>query len=121
VVAAFERVGGRVEWGPASEYLTVNGLFSVSIVLSRYETTDAGSPRWRVRLDHGARVDLTVAVRMDGANAAPLDYYILPSLDIRDARLRLAEDNDVAIDTYRCSSLDYLFGMAEEVSVEDAA
>ncbi len=121
VMTAFERVGGDVEWNPETEKLTVNGMFSVSIVLSRFETTDAGAPRWRVRLDQCGTFDLTVAVRMDGSNEAPLDYYIFPSIDVQGARVRLAEENEIALDTYRYTSLDYLFGMAEQVSVEDAA
>ena len=51
----------------------------------------------------------------------PLDYYIFPSIDVHGSRVRLAEENHIDLDTYRCASLDYLFGMAEQVSVEAAA
>ena len=58
---------------------------------------------------------------MDGANAAPLDYYILPSLDVRPGRLRVAHENFLGIDSYRFETLDFFFGMAEQITLEGAA
>lgn len=65
--------------------------------------------------------DLTVVVRMDAPNTAPLDYYVLPSLDVRAARLRIKEDNGMFFDGYRCDSLDYFFGVAQTVRAGVAA
>jgi DNA invertase Pin-like site-specific DNA recombinase len=121
VVRAIGEIGGEVEFDEESGLLTVNGQFSVSIVLSRYETTEGGSPRWNVRLDSELAPDLTIAVRMNGSNDAPLDYYVLPSLDIVAERVRLREDNGVGLDGYRFDSLDYFVGMAEQVRVGAAA
>jgi hypothetical protein len=58
---------------------------------------------------------------MDDGNAAPLDYFVLPSLDVRAQRLRVGETNFIGIDAYRYDSLDFFVGMAEQVSVEVAA
>ena len=77
--------------------------------------------RWTVRFDSGLAPDLTIAVRMDSSNQAPLDYYVLPSLDIRDPRLRIKEDNGIFLDGYRYDSLDYFFGMAQTVRAGVAA
>ena len=52
---------------------------------------------------------------MDAPNQAPLDYYILPSLDIQSARLRIKEDNGIFLDGYRFESLDYFYGIAQTV------
>jgi hypothetical protein len=101
--------------------LTVNGQLRVSLVLSRYEKTSTGSPRWTIRFDRGLDPDLTIAVRMDASNATPLDYYLLPSLDIRAERLRVAHENFFGIDAYRHESLDYFFGLGELVTIEVAA
>jgi hypothetical protein len=92
------------ERDPGTDLLTVNEQFRVSIVLSRYEVTTTGSPRWTTRFDRGLEPDLTIAVRMDATNAAPLDCYILPSLDVRAERLRVASENFFGIDAYRCES-----------------
>jgi hypothetical protein len=63
--------------------------------------------------------DLTVAVRMDAANEAPLDYF--PALDLPPSRLRLAEENGLFVDAYRFDSLNFFYGIAEQVSIEEAA
>jgi hypothetical protein len=88
-------------------------------VLARCRRTAAGSLRWVVRLDEHLLPDLTVAVRMDAANAAPLDYYLLPALDMSPGRLRLAEENGVHLDTYRFDTLDFFVGIAGETRVQE--
>jgi DNA invertase Pin-like site-specific DNA recombinase len=121
VIRSLVGAGARVERDAATDLLTVNGQFRVSIVLSRHERTPSGAARWTIRLDRGADPDLTIAIRMDDSNSAPLDYYVLPALDVAAEHLRLATQNFIGIDAYRCSSLDYFIGMAEQVAVESAA
>lgn len=121
VVRSLQAVGDQVKRDERTDLITVNGAFTVSIVLARFEKTAAGNPRWTIRLDHGLSPDLTVAVRMNAGNAGALDYYLLPSLDIRAERVRVAEENGLCLDTYRLDSLDYLYGLAVQVQIEVAA
>lgn len=121
VVRSLQTVGDHVSRDERTDLITVNGTFTVSIVLARFEKTSTGSPRWTIRLDHGLAPDLTVAVRLNATNAGALDYYLLPSLDIRAERLRVAEDNGLCLDTYRLDTLDYLYGLAVQVQIEVAA
>ncbi len=121
VVRALGAAGARVDRDRATDLITVNEQLRVSIVLSRYEVTPTGSPRWTIRFDRGLDPDLTIAVRMDASNEAALDYYLLPSLDVRQERLRVADQNFFGIDAYRYESLDFFFGMAELVTIEAAA
>jgi hypothetical protein len=58
---------------------------------------------------------------MDADNKEPLDYYLLPAIDINLGKLRLAEDNGVGLDTYRFDTLDYFFGMAQRARIPEAA
>jgi DNA invertase Pin-like site-specific DNA recombinase len=121
VCSALRGVGAHVERDPNADLLTVNGHLRVALVLSRYELTAAGAPRWTISIDRDLDPELTIAVRMDDANAAPLDYFVLPSLDLRGSRLRVAETNFIGIDAYRFDSLDTFIGMTERASVEVAA
>lgn len=57
----------------------------------------------------------------DAPNQAPLDYYVLPSLDVHGTRLRIKEDNGIFLDGYRYESLDYFFGIAQTVRAGAAA
>lgn len=62
--------------------IDVNGEFTASVVVARCGETQGASPRWRIRLDAGLAPDITVAIRMDRGNISPLDYYLLPRLDM---------------------------------------
>jgi hypothetical protein len=115
-----ERLGGSVSRDPETDLLRVNEEFDVSVVIARCQQTPAGSLRWNIRLDRTLEPDITVAVRMDAPNENPLDYYLLPSLDMSVAKLRLAESNGLYLDVYRFESLDYLFGMARRTQIEVA-
>jgi hypothetical protein len=78
-------------------------------------------PRWVVRLDEELKPDINIAVRMDAANEGIRDYYLLPGIDMTWDNLRVAEDNGVYLDKYRFETLDYFFGMAVRVRLQEAA
>jgi len=115
------RLGGSLVRDPATDLLRVNQEFSISIVLARCQTHDNGRHRWKVRFDTSLAPDITVAVRLNQSNQAPLDYYLLPRLDFGLPRISLAEHNGIEFESYRFESLDYLHGMAERSKVRRAA
>ena len=120
-IAEIERIGGAVARDPATDLLTVNGEFTASIVLARCQHTPTGSKRWKIRLDTGLVPDLTVAFRMDGANEAVLDYYLLPLPVLDMKRLRLADDNGLTLDAFRFDTLEFFFAMAERALISEVA
>ena len=63
-----------------------------------------------VRLDDGLKPDITVAVRMNAANAGIRDYYLLPAIDMTWENLHVGEENGIYLDAYRFDTLEYLFG-----------
>lgn len=120
-IASIKTAGGGVERNPRTDLLTINGEFTVSLVIVRCGETSAGSLRWNIRFDMSLKPDITIAVRMDRPNQQPLDYYLLPSLDMTLPRIRLAEHNGLSLDAYRFPTLDPLFDMAVHVPVQEAA
>ena len=120
-MAEIGRIGGTVTQDPVTGLLTVNGEFTVSIVIARCRETLAGSLRWHIRFDTSLCPDITVAIRMDPFNQTPLDYYLLPRIDMAMPRLRLAEHNGISLDAYRFETLDALHGMAARVSLMEVA
>jgi hypothetical protein len=121
IVDGIRFAGGEVEQEEATDLLLVNGEFSASIVVVRCSATAAGSLRWKVRIDTPLKPDLTVAVRMDAENRKPLDYYLLPRLDMHEAVLRLCEFNGLSLDAYRFDTLGALYQMATRVPIRKAA
>ncbi|WP_274534275.1 recombinase family protein [Rhizobium sp. Root482] len=121
IIAGVERRGGIAVKQPDTELIRFNGEFTASIVLARCHSTEAGSLRWRIRLDTGLMPDITIAVRMDELNEAPRDYYLLPSIDMTHDRLRLAEQNGLGLDAYRFDTLDFFYTLAGRTRITEAA
>lgn len=120
VISGIHRSGGRTETQPDG-LVRVNDEFTISVVIARCLTTNAGGFRWHIHLDSGFLPDITVAARMAANNVDILDYYLLPSLDMSLSRLRLAEANGVSVDCYRFDDLDYLFELAERMNLQEVA
>ena len=114
-------VGGLVTRDAATDLLTINHEFSVSLVLARCQILDNARRRWKVRFDTSLTPDITVAVRLEESNQAALDYYLLPRLDFGQARIHLADHNSIEFEAYHFDNLDYLYGMAERRSLRRIA
>ncbi len=121
VIDGLRAAGGDVHVDPATGLIDINGEFTASVVIARCGETRGASPRWRIRLDVGLVPDITVAIRMGRNNLAPLDYYLLPRLDMTEPKLRLAENNGLSLDGYRFETLDFLFSLAARAPFKEAA
>ncbi len=119
-VAKIKALGATAVRDPVSDMLRVNGEINVSLVVCRCLQTKAGSYRWKIHLDTALAPDLTIAVRMDANNQQPLDYYLLPALDMENPQLRLAEDNGLALDAFRFDDLEAFFLLTERVTIREA-
>ncbi|WP_234989328.1 recombinase family protein [Brevundimonas sp. SH203] len=121
-VAQIERLGGAVRVDPVTDLLTINEEFTASLAIVRSTRTASGDLRWKIRLDAGLKPDITVAARMDGANASVRDYYLLPWIDLGPQdRVRLAETNGVSLDAYRFDDLDRFFELTGRATLRSAA
>ena len=118
-IISIEKLGGIIKRHPATDLLTVNDEFTASIVVARCQQTPAGSLRWKIRLDAGLAPGITVALRMDQANETPLDYFLLPGLELAKDRIRLAQENGLMLDAFRFDSLEYFFYMAERTNITE--
>lgn len=120
-VNGIEQVGGLVKHNSKTGLLTINHEFSASVVIARCTQTGAGAYRWNIRLDTGLLPNITIVVRMDQANEAPLDYYLLPTVDMTRSKLHLSESNGLSLDAYRFDELAYFFAMSERISILEVA
>jgi len=120
-IGKIEAMGGKVRVEPKTELLVINEELKTSLVICRCHETQAMSYRWSIHLETGLLPDITVAVRMDAANAKPLDYYILPALDIANPRIRFTENNGIALDAYRFDELEPFFLLTERITIPEVA
>ena len=119
LIQDLESVGASVEHDEASDLLSINGLYTASMLLSRCSQTPAGSPKWSVS-DRSA-ADIVIVVRMDPANQQPSDYFLIPRMGIPLTKLRLNQHNGARIDTYRFDTLSFFLGMATLLPVNEGA
>lgn len=116
-----EEMGGSVHREVTSDLIFINDEISVSIIICRCFQTQAGRNRWKMRFDSGLRPDITIAIRMDEENEKPLDYYVLPALDIESPKLRLADSNGTLLDSYRFDDLEDFFSLTGRTKIPEAA
>ena len=120
-ITRIEDLGGHVRCDTSSDLITINDEVTVSVVITRCHQTKAGRNRWKVRFDSGLEPDITIVVRMNTDNKQPLDYYIIPALDIEDPKIRLADNNGLALDCYRFDDLEDFFSLTRRVKIQEAA
>jgi hypothetical protein len=122
ILDGFRGAGSHIDTEPENPIISVNGEITISIVIVRCLQIRSGSYRWRLCLDAKERPDVTIAVRMDATNQAPLDYYLLPRIDIETAKIiQLAEANGLGLDGYRFDTLEDFYESLEPVAVAEAA
>lgn len=122
VIADIGAAGGTVRGDPVTDLLHINDEFTASLVISRCHISPAGGLRWKVRFDSGLRPSITIVARMQEDNAAILDYYLLPWLDVgATPNLRLAPENGILLDAYRFDTLEAFFDLTRRVPLKVAA
>ena len=104
-----------------ADRIVVNGEFSVSLVIARCIETPTGLLRWNLHFDTSLAPDITIVARMDRANRAPFDFYLFPRIDMLSEKLRLGEENALALDAYRFDDLELLYDIAAPVPLGEVA
>lgn len=116
--AAIVEVGGTVWRDPNTDLLHLNQELVICIVLARCYTEITGRRRWHIRFDPAKfSPDITIVVRLNDANLAELDYYLLPKLDLPEQHVKIYSHKESALDSFRFENLDYFYGMTKRISV----
>jgi hypothetical protein len=121
VLEALRTAGASVALDQDTGIVAINGEVNATLVLCRCTETTAGWLRWIIRLDGLAAADIIIAVRMELGEETVRDYYLLPALDGRTTRLRLAERNEAGLDTYRFTTLEALYELMRRVPLAEVA
>lgn len=121
IMEGLRRAGCSLSSDQETDLVTISEELTISVVIARCSQTGTGSYRWHLRFDTGLQPDITIAVRMDMTNRTPLDFYLLPRIDIASAKLKLAEDNGLILDGYRFDCLDPFYAFLQPVPVAEVA
>lgn len=121
ILDGLRNVGCSLNTDPETGLISVNHEITISVVIARCRRTPGGAYRWHLRFDTSFQPDVTIVVRMDAANKSPLDYYLLPKIDIVSAKLKLAEENGLALDGYRFDTLDPFYEFVAPIILPEVA
>ncbi|MHB1958100.1 MAG: recombinase family protein [Acidobacteriaceae bacterium] len=119
VVSDLRALGSEVRREASIDLLIINESVTVSLILARCQESQAGSLRWLFRLERSLDPDVTIAARLAAGNQEVLDYYLLPSLDEFEDRIRLAPKNGILLDVYRYDNLDLLFQLTRRTTIKE--
>ncbi len=119
LIQDLEATGAAVAHDDATNVISINGLYTASMLLLRCSQTPAGSFKWFANDRSGA--DIVIVVRMDPGNQQPSDYYLVPRMGASISRLHLRQYNGARIDTYRFDTLSFFIGMAASSPIGGAA
>ncbi len=119
-IRKIQELGTSVHREVGSDLIYINDDFKISVVICHCFQTKAGASRWKIRLDSGLEPDITIAIRIDANNQQALEYYLLPAIDLQDSKIRLLENNGLALDAYRFDDLDLFFSLTERTEIKRA-
>ena len=116
--AAIAQMGATVWRDPKTDLLHVNHELVICVVLTRCYTALTGGRRWHVRFDPAKYApDITIVIRLNDANLAELDYFLLPRLDLPEQSLNIYSHKESSLDYFRFDTLDFFYGMAARMAV----
>ncbi len=116
--AAIAKMGGTVWRDPKTDLLHVNRELIICVLLTRCYTALTGVRRWHVRFDPAKFApDITILIRLNDANQAELDYFLLPRLDLPEQSLNIYSHKESSLDYFRFDNLDFFYGMAARMAV----
>jgi DNA invertase Pin-like site-specific DNA recombinase len=121
ILGRLGNIGCRTDRSTDTDFISIDGELTISVIISRCHHTQSGLYRWHVRFDTSLQPDITIVIRMDAVNRAPFDYYLLPKIDVTSTKLKLAEDNGLVLDGYRFDNLDVFYDFMTPIYVAEVA
>lgn len=119
-ISKLKSIGANVYYDPVSDLILINNELKVSLIICRCFKASTGRLRWKIRLDRGLEPDITIAIRMAEHNLVPLDYYLLPIIDIESPSIQVKENNGLFLDAYRFNNLEKFFMLTERAPIREA-
>ncbi|MCA1542449.1 recombinase family protein [Bradyrhizobium sp. NBAIM32] len=101
-----EALGGQVTLDKKRAILVLNGALNVSLRVARAWKASREAPIWTIYRRAVLPEGLILAVRLNEQNRSPLDYFVFPTLEMRELRIRFSEVNRARLHRYRLASAE---------------
>jgi hypothetical protein len=120
LIEEMSSIGASVAREDDSQFLVVNGEYSVFFAVVRCRHTKYRGPRWFVPRIPREVADIRIAARMSSDNMSVLDYYVFPKSVSLTRTLDLGERNSVFIDIHRFDDLEFVKSLARRSRMEES-
>jgi DNA invertase Pin-like site-specific DNA recombinase len=86
--------------------ITIDGRLTVSFRIARYYSSPEKAPVWHINRRVNLPSGLILALRLDKKNAKILDYFLLPTTEMKKRRIAVTETNRSRFAAYRIASVE---------------
>ncbi|MDF0520640.1 recombinase family protein [Bradyrhizobium yuanmingense] len=106
ISAKVEALGGQVVFDKKRALLILNGTLNVSLRVARAWKTAGEAPIWTIYRRAFLPEGLILAIRLNEQNELPLDYFVFPTLEMRELRIRFSEANRARLHRHRLATAE---------------
>ncbi|AMA58887.1 recombinase family protein [Bradyrhizobium sp. CCGE-LA001] len=106
VAKEVEALRGQVTFDRKRALLVLNGALCVSLRVARAWKRIGEAPIWTIYRRALLPEGLIFAIRLNEQNKFPLDYFVFPTVEMRERRIRFSEVNRARLHRYRLATAE---------------
>ena len=99
-------LGAAAVFDPAIDTMTIDDRLTVSFRIARYYCDPEKAPVWHINRRVCLPSGLILALRLDRKNARILDYFLLPTTEMKGRRIAVTETKRSRFAKYRIASVE---------------
>ncbi|MBR0906965.1 recombinase family protein [Bradyrhizobium liaoningense] len=101
-----EALGGRVVFDKKRALLILNGTLNLSLRVARAWKAQGEAPIWTIYRRAFLPEGLILAIRLNTQNKVPTDYFVFPTVEMHEFRIRFSEANRARLHHYRLDNAE---------------
>ena len=99
-------LGASAVFDPTIDTMTIDGRLTVSFRIARHYLGQQHSPQWHINRRVNLPSGLILGLRLDKGNVEIIDYFLLPTTEMKKRRIALTETNRSRFAVYRIASVE---------------
>jgi DNA invertase Pin-like site-specific DNA recombinase len=112
--------GAVIEMSPKTGTLTVNGEFSLRLIVARCIKTPDGGVGWWIPKRQSSGCDLTIVARMNDGNARILDYFLFPANEHPRKKVLVRSEMSIVLRVFLFETLEHIYRICRRKRVGES-
>ncbi|WP_162131263.1 recombinase family protein [Bradyrhizobium yuanmingense] len=106
IATRVEALGGQAAFNKKRALLILNGTLNVSLRVARAWKAQGEAPIWTIYRRAFLPEGLILAIRLDEHNKSSLGYFVFPTLEMHELRIRFSDVSSARLHRYRLDTAD---------------